>query len=644
MSSRRIVVAYLLAIVVAPLLMLSAWLAYGDPCPILVVPVILTATHLGGVYPGLLTTASAIAGALLPGFTALDVLRSIVLVSIGIVAALCVRRFRDMTHEAKVTATEVAETQASAKVSHERFAQLANAIREVFWMTNVEQTQMLYVSPSYETLWGRKARQADESTEGWIECIYPADRERIVAAWQADRFNFNAEYRIVRPDGTVRWIHNKASPVRDDNGTLIAVAGIADDITDRRELEAQLRQTQKLESLGLLAGGVAHDFNNILNVITANANMLCEDLPEGHAHRELVDEIDSAVFRAAALTRQLLAFSRKQVTDPVVLDLNHSIAETRKMLRRLVGEAIPVRTSLDPDLGCVRIDPHALVQVLMNLSVNARDAMPEGGTLTIATRNVNAHELELSVSDTGCGMSREVLARVFEPFFTTKPTGKGTGLGLPVVHGIVQQAGGRIEIESEVGAGTTFKILLPIIDAPADPILDRVAIAARGQEKIVLVEDDGYVRAAASRALRARGYTVLEASEGRSALRLLRDHKRDVRLLVTDIVMPGMNGRELAEMARERMPELRVLFMSGYADDNDLRRNVEHAGAHFIEKPFRIQAFAAQVRQVLDETGGSEAELEWRDSVAHMTQPLCERELDKAAAKPALASLVNAVF
>jgi CheY-like chemotaxis protein len=303
-----------------------------------------------------------------------------------------------------------------------------------------------------------------------------------------------------------------------------------------------------------------------------------------------------------------------------------------------------VRTSLDPDLGRVRIDPHALVQVLMNLSVNARDAMPEGGTLTIATRNVSAEELELSVSDTGCGMSREVLARVFEPFFTTKPTGNGTGLGLPVVHGIVQQAGGRIEIESEVGAGTTFKIRLPIIDAPADPILDRVAIAARGQEKIVLVEDDCYVRAAASRALRARGYTVLEASEGRSALRLLRDHKRDVRLLVTDIVMPGMNGRELAEMARERMPDLRVLFMSGYADDNDLRQNVEHAGAHFIEKPFRIQAFAAQVRQVLDETGGSEAELEWRDSVAHMTQPLCERELDKAAPKPAVASLVNAVF
>jgi signal transduction histidine kinase/FixJ family two-component response regulator len=461
-----------------------------------------------------------------------------------------------------------------------------------------------------------------------MDAIHPADRERLTAVYTSDKVEYAHEYRIVRSDGTVRWIYDKASPVRDAAGTLIAIAGIADDITERRELEEQLRQTQKLESLGLLAGGVAHDFNNILGVITANANMLADAMPEGHADRELVEEIDGAVFRAAALTRQLLAFSRKQVTDPVVLDLNRAVADTRKMLRRLVGEDVVVRTSLEPDVGRVRVDPSALVQVLMNLAVNARDAMNGGGTLTISTRNTGGN-IMLTVSDTGCGMSPAILGRVFEPFFTTKPIGKGTGLGLPVVHGIVQQAGGRIEIESEPEMGTTFRIFLPTVDAPADPILDRIAIAARGQEKIVLVEDDCFVRAAASRALRMRGYTVLEASDGRVALRLLRDHKSDVRLLVTDIVMPGMNGRELAELARERMPALRVLFMSGYADDNDLRQSVQRADVHFIEKPFRIQAFAAKVRQVLDEA--NDAETEWADETSHITRPLREHELSRQA-------------
>jgi two-component system cell cycle sensor histidine kinase/response regulator CckA len=649
-NRRRTAYAYSFALLVTPLLLIGAQLAYHDLEPLLVVPGILMATFLGGARPGLAATAITIAAHLVfSPLSALNVLRILVLTAIGISASHTVRRFHDIKQEAgaaqlskRALSQAVLHTQAIARVSDERFSQLASAISQVFWMTNLEKTEVLYVSPAYEKIWGKSATALYASPTAWLEGIHPADRERVTNAWYSSE-TFDIEYRVTRPDGSVRWIHDKASPVHDHHGTLIAIAGICDDITDRRELEEQLRQTQKLESLGLLAGGVAHDFNNILGVITANANMISERLPEGHADRELLYEVDAAVVRAAALTRQLLAFSRKQVTDPVVLDINRSVADTRKMLRRLVGEDIVVHTSLDPDLLRVRFDQSSLVQVLMNLAVNARDAMPAGGTLTISTRNT-PKEILLSVTDTGCGMSREVLNRVFEPFFTTKALGKGTGLGLPVVHGIVQQAGGTIEIESEVGVGTTFLIRLPSIHLPADPVLDRVANVTRGQEKIILAEDDCYVRAAASRALRARGYTVLEASEGRAALRLLRDHKADVRLLVTDIVMPGMNGRELAELAIERKPGLRVLFMSGYADDNDLRQSVQRADVQFIEKPFRIQAFAAKVRQILDEPDDADADAEWRESSAHLTRPLSESDVQAPAPKPQLAALASGMI
>ncbi|MBA3499571.1 MAG: ATP-binding protein [Myxococcota bacterium] len=649
-NARRTAYAYSFALLVMPLLQAYVMVTYDVLAPLLFVPLILIATLLGGTWPGMLATAIPTGAHLaFAPLSTLNVLRIFVLLAIGISASYIVRRFQQISREAEQNRSAerelsqaVLHTQASARVSDERFAQLASAISEVFWMTNVEKTEVLYVSPAYERIWGMSASKLYAEPHTWLEGIHPSDRERVAAAWTSSGV-FNIEYRVTRPDGSVRWIHDKASQVCDNDGKLIALAGIAEDVTERRELEEQLRQTQKLESMGLFAGGVAHDFNNLLGVITANANMISEGLPEGHADRELVDEIDAAVMRAAALTRQLLAFSRKQVTEPVVLDINRSVADTSKMLRRLVGEDIVVQTSLDPDLLRVRFDQSSLVQVLMNLAVNARDAMPQGGTLTISTRNTN-NKIELSVSDTGCGMSREVLTRVFEPFFTTKELGKGTGLGLPVVHGIVQQAGGTIEIESEVGAGTAFRIKLPSVDLPADPVLDHIANASRGHEKIVLVEDDCYVRAAASRSLRARGYTVLEASEGRAALRLLRDHKADVSLLVTDIVMPGMNGRELAELATERMPGLPVLFMSGYADDNNLRQSVQRADVHFIEKPFRIQAFAAKVRQILDEAAVVDACAEWLDSSAHLTRPLNERDVDQAAAKPQLTALVSAAI
>ncbi len=370
-----------------------------------------------------------------------------------------------------------------------------------------------------------------------------------------------------------------------------------------RDLENQVRRTQKLESLGLLAGGVAHDFNNILAVIGSNVGLL-EESTSGEETAEIITEVQRAVARGAALTHQLLAFSRKQMTRPLVLDLNGAIADTRKMLRRMVGEDVEILTSLDPEAARVCIDPGHLVQVLMNLSVNARDAMPGGGTLTISTRKVCAKlgvEAELSIADTGCGMTDEVRRRAFEPLFTTKGLGQGTGLGLSVVHGIVEKAGGRITIESEVGHGTTFHIFLPTIDAPSDVLGDAHATTtAHGSETILFVDDDLYVRESASRALRSRGYTVVEAGNGTAALELLRARSAPIDLLVTDVVMPGMNGRELAEAARDERPSLRVLYTSGYTDDAALQSGIRYTEVAYLEKPYDVHGLADKVREVLD--------------------------------------------
>src|SRR5665647_107714 len=366
-----------------------------------------------------------------------------------------------------VDLTDRRREESAAKRTAEWMRELAESVHEAFWISDPLNTEMLYVSPAYERIFGRTCAQLYADPSDWMNALHPDDRARMdafrttpIAAEQRDHF------RVVAKDGTLRTIQIKVFPVRDASAAVIRVAGVAEDITDRLQLEDQLRETQKLESLGLLAGGVAHDFNNILAVIAANGSMLAEVVPEGHPDRELLDEIDHAVRRATGLTRQLLAFSRKQVIEPVVLELNAAVNDTRKMLRRMVGEDVVIRTSLEPELGRVRIDPGYLVQVLMNLAVNARDAMPRGGTLTITTRNVDAtREVMVSVSDTGCGMPPEVKARVFEPLFTTKGVGKGTGLGLSVVRGIIDQAGGRIEIDTQVDAGTELRIYLPIEDA-----------------------------------------------------------------------------------------------------------------------------------------------------------------------------------
>jgi two-component system, cell cycle sensor histidine kinase and response regulator CckA len=411
-------------------------------------------------------------------------------------------------------------------------------------------------------------------------------------------------------------ISYSGSPVRGPDGQVELAVLTLHDVTARRRLEEQYRQAQKMEAVGRLAGGVAHDFNNLLTVINGYSDLLIDALPPGDPTRNLLDEIRKAGERSAGLTRQLLAFSRKAVVAPRVLDLNALVVDLEGMLRRLVGEDVSLAVRTHPRLGVVRADAGQLEQVLMNLVVNARDAMPRGGRLTIETRNAELGEdyarahagvrpgkyVMLAVSDTGHGIPPDVLPHLFEPFFTTKEPGRGTGLGLATVHGIVQQAGGHVGVYSEVGAGTTFKVYLPRLTDPAVGGVPASAVRAPvgGTETVLLVEDEGGVRALSRHILRTAGYTVLEASDGAEAVRVARGHPGPIDLLVTDVVLPGLSGRELAERLAAIRPRMEVLYLSGYTDDAVVRHGVLEEHVHFLQKPFTPAALTHKVREALD--------------------------------------------
>jgi PAS domain S-box-containing protein len=410
-----------------------------------------------------------------------------------------------------------------------------------------------------------------------------------------------------RRDGSVLRV--EASATAAAWGGRPAVLASYRDVTDRAAGEEKLRQAAKMEAVGHLAGGVAHDFNNLLTVITGYADVLADGLTPDDPAAGIVSEIRAASARAADLTRQLLAFSRKQVLRPRPVRLGALVENLRKMLGRLIGEDVRLVTAFDPGLAVVRADPGQLEQVLVNLAVNARDAMPKGGTLAVECRNVAegpdaGRFVRLTVSDTGCGMAEEVKARIFEPFFTTKGPGKGTGLGLATVFGIVQQSGGRIAVESRVGVGTTFRVDLPVDPAalaePASPAAAKSGNLSRGTETILLVEDEGAVRMMALHALQSSGYAVLDAEDGEQALRVVQTFGVPIRLLVTDVVMPGLGGRELADRLQAAQPGLRVLYVSGYTDDEVVRRGVEADRVHFLPKPFSPQVLTQRVREVLD--------------------------------------------
>jgi PAS domain S-box-containing protein len=398
---------------------------------------------------------------------------------------------------------------------------------------------------------------------------------------------------------------------------------LANDITDRRRTEAalqeteeQLRRAQRLEAVGNLAGGIAHDFNNLLTVITGYTGLILRRIDDEDPHWTKITGIKKAADRAATLTQQLLAFSRKQVRQPKVLDLNALVPETGTMLQRLIGEDIDLVLALKPGLGPIKADPSQVEQVIMNLVINARDAMPKGGKITIATSNVELDEryaemhltvepgeyVMLAVSDTGCGMDAETQARIFEPFFTTKEVGKGTGLGLATVYGIVKQSGGNIWVYSEPGQGTTFKVYLPRVNEAAERVRGTGELKAilRGTETVLLVEDEAIVREMTRSVLEESGYQVLEAADGARALEICRAHGQHIDIMVTDVVMPGMSGRELAERVASLRPGTKVLYMSGYTDDAIVHHGVLDQGMAFIEKPFTPDTFAHKVREVLN--------------------------------------------
>jgi two-component system cell cycle sensor histidine kinase/response regulator CckA len=421
---------------------------------------------------------------------------------------------------------------------------------------------------------------------------------------------------LVARDGSERPIDDSASPIKDDHGNIVGAVLIFRDITDRRQLQEQLVQAQKMEAIGRLAGGVAHDFNNLLTVISVYTELL---LSRRNRHDQLeryATEIKKAVDNATALTSQLLTLSRKQMLQPRVLELNALIGNMAEVVQRLLGQATELIIIRGARLGYVNVDPAQLEQVVLNLVMNARDAMSQGGTLTIETADIEWEELQarryggahpgpyvmLAVSDTGCGMDATTRSRLFEPFFTTKSGGRGTGLGLSIVYGIVSQSGGHIEVDSAPGRGAVFRVYLPRIEKLA--VAQKPSASAmkleQGSETVLLVEDEDEVRAAVCESLRMRGYTVLKARHGKEALMICRRHEGPIHLLLTDVVMPQMTGPKLAQRIFLLRPEIKVLYVSGYTSDALAQRNMMDPGTAFLQKPFTPDMLARQVRAVLD--------------------------------------------
>ncbi|HXG45552.1 MAG TPA: PAS domain S-box protein [Gemmatimonadales bacterium] len=507
------------------------------------------------------------------------------------------------------------EAEHALRASEERFRELTETIQEVFWISDPGKTRILYVSPAYEKVWGRTRESLYTSRQSWLDSIHPDDRERVlpVLAGPDPVGRYDEEYRILRPDGGVRWIRDQAFPVRGAGGAVERIVGVARDITDRKAAEEQLRQAQKMESVGRLAAGIAHDFNNILTVINAVADLALAELPDGALRNDLVT-IREAGGRAAELTRQLLAFSRKQVLRPEVVNLNALVADAETLLRRLLGSDIRVRLHLAQDLAPVSVDPGQFHQVILNLAVNARDAMPQGGTLTIETRNLildprarppasgisAGRYVVLAVTDTGVGMDAATRQRLFEPFFTTKEPGKGTGLGLATVHGIVKQSGGEIQVQSELDKGTTFTIYLPASESAPVLRARKVPAPCRGAECLLVVDDDPEVRRLTARLLERTGFRVQTAGNGPEALRTLESSQEPVHLLLADVMMPGMTGTELAEQVRRRYPGIRVLLTSGYTEAAPVQQGLWAGVAQFLNKPYTPDELTAKVRQVLD--------------------------------------------
>jgi two-component system cell cycle sensor histidine kinase/response regulator CckA len=481
----------------------------------------------------------------------------------------------------------------------------------------------IYTNPEFTNITGYTLQDVPTGKD-WFQKAFPdpKDRERMIEVWKEDRSKgnmINREFSINSKDGKINEIDIRSTFLRDGRAVIVL-----HDITEKRRaeeemksLQEQLRQSQKMEAIGRLAGGIAHDFNNLLTIIKGYSQLSLIELSEDNPLKRNIEHIHTATDRAADLVRQLLAFSRRQILEMKVLDLNTTLANLHNMLRRLIGEDIELTTVLAEDLGRVKTDLGWIEQAIMNLVVNARDAMPSGGKLTIETRNADLDEayvgghvgvkpgryVMLSVSDTGVGMTPEVRERLFEPFFSTKEKDKGTGLGLSTVYGIVKQSGGDIWVYSEPGKGSTFKIYLPRVDEPLEQPREKVLgyELLRGSETILLVEDEEEVRKLAVRVLERQGYKVLAARDGDEALLICERHQDPIHLMLTDVVMPGMNGHELAERLEPLHPRMKVLYMSGYTDNAIVLHGVLVEGVNYIQKPFTVDALTKKVREVLEQ-------------------------------------------
>jgi PAS domain S-box-containing protein len=452
----------------------------------------------------------------------------------------------------------------------------------------------------------------------FLSYVHPEDRTSVeVGVRQAIRRGqmVEVEFRIASEGGEHRWVAAQGQAYRDARGHTVRMLGVIQDVTERKRLESQFLQAQKMEGIGRLAGGVAHDFNNLLTAILGYVEMASHKLSRDNPAHDYFSSIRHAADRGASLTKQLLAFARRQITEPRVVDLNMLVTQMQDLLRRVIGEDIELRILLARDLGSVRLDPAQFEQVVMNLVINARDAMPQGGALTIESRNIDfdehaarmhqglvpGHYIMLAVSDTGLGMTEDVSRHLFEPFFTTKPPGKGTGLGLATCYGIVKQNGGHIWVYSEYGRGSTFKIFLPRTaetvteDSPVDETED----ALSGSATVLLVEDEPLVRAVSVESLEMLGYFVLQASNGEEALEIARNYPGTIHIVVSDVVMPVMGGPALIQRLRLERPNVKVLFVSGYTDDAIVRQGVLEPGVEFLQKPFPLVALARRVREIL---------------------------------------------
>jgi PAS domain S-box-containing protein len=523
------------------------------------------------------------------------------------------RRVQERT---KALQTEISERKRAEEILREKsllLTQAQHVARVGSWRWDIASDIVTWSEELYQ-LYGVSPAEFTPTYAGYLSLVDPEDRasvKRLVDEAHRTGAPLEYDHRIIHRDGTVRIMRCRGEVVRDQHGDVIQMIGINQDITESRKLESQLYEAQKMEAIGRLAGGIAHDFNNMMMGILGFADLLLASLGANSSHRQFVEQIRVAGDQARLLTGRLLAFGRRQVLQPKVMDVNELIRHLERLVAKLIGEHMELTMNLEPALQRVRADAGQLEQVIINLAINARDAMPTGGCLVIETRNVHIASpsllqpgtyVTLTVRDTGCGMDKDTRARLFEPFFTTKEKGKGTGLGLSTVYGIVKQSGGQIAVESELGEGSTFTIHLPATSDPLEAV-PRQSLRidqSTGTETVLVVEDEEVVRTLVCQSLQAYGYTVLTAKDGYEAIRVAQRHDGPIHLLLSDVVMPGLCGLDVAKEILRLRASLRVIFMSGYSENPLVQKSMFQSDAAFLQKPVMPGILARAVRQELD--------------------------------------------